>query len=212
LAALLLGANPAAAQKPNSGTSHMGGGIMYHAPHWSPDGRFLLVSANLDDDAEIYRIRADGTALRQLKRNMVSDDMARWSADGQRMLFESERSGAAAQYSMNLEGGDVRPERPDSVVSRSPDGATLLFESVRGGHGRLFLMTSSRTNAREIPTAGHAEQGRFSPDGRWIVFEQRAEMHRDIPKSHIVRTISLSGNIFSRTAVSRMTRKRPDNT
>ena len=47
-------------------------------------------------------------------------------------------------------------------------------------------MSSSRTNVREIAVAGHAEQGSFSPDGRSIVYEQRAAMHDDIPKSHIV--------------------------
>jgi len=186
VAALLSGASQGAAQKPNSGMPHMGGGIMYHAPQWSPDGLSLLASANLDGDAEIYLIRADGSSLRQLTRNTVADDMARWSADGRRVLFESDRSGTSAQYSMNLDGSDVRPETMDSVVSRSPDGKTLLFESVRGGRGRLYLMTSSRTNVRGIPTAGHAEQGSFSPDGSSIVFEQRAEMHRDIPKSNIV--------------------------
>lgn len=105
LAALLLGASQAAAQKPNSGMPHMGGGILYHAPQWSPDGRSLLASANLDGDTEIYLIRADGSALRQPTRNTVPDDMAHWSADGRRVLFESERSGAAAHYSMDLAGG-----------------------------------------------------------------------------------------------------------
>jgi hypothetical protein len=52
LAALLLGASQGAAQKPNSGMPHTGGGIMYHAPQWSPDGLWLLASANLDGDAE----------------------------------------------------------------------------------------------------------------------------------------------------------------
>lgn len=186
LAVLLSGANQAAAQKPNSGMPHMGGGVLYHAPQWSPDGLWLLASANLDGDAEIYLIRADGSALRQLTRNTVPDDIARWSTDGRRVLFESARSGATAQYSMNLDGSDVRPERPDSVVSRSPDGKTLLFESVRDGRGHLFLMTSSRTNVREISTAGHAEQGSFSPDGHSILFEQRAEMHQDISRSNVV--------------------------
>ena len=87
---------------------------------------------------------------------------------------------------MKRDGSDVRPSTPDSVVARSPDGKTLLFESVRDGRGRLFLMTSARTNAREIATARHAEQGNFSPDGKSIVFEQRNAVHDDIPHSQIV--------------------------
>ncbi len=186
LAVLLFCADQGAAQKPNSGMPHMGGGVMYHAPQWSRDGRWLVASANLDGDTETYLISADAKALRQLTHNTVADDMARWSADGRRVIFESDRSGTTARYSMSVDGSDLRPEPGDSVVSRSPDGRTLLFESVRGGRGRLFLMTSARTDAREIAAAGHAEQGSFSPDGRHIVFEQRRAMHEDIPKSAIV--------------------------
>jgi TolB protein len=164
---------------------HPAGTIMFHAPQWSPDRQWILVSANLDGDTEIYLVRPDGSALRQLTRNTIADDMARWSSDGRRVLFESERSGAA-QYSMNPDGTDVRVEPRDSVYSRSPDGRTLLFESVREGRGRLFTMTSARTNSREIATARHAEQGSFSPDGRWIVFEQRDAMHEQIATSQIV--------------------------
>jgi len=177
----------AIAQHPAGGMSHPHGGIMYHAPQWSPDGEWIVVSANVDGDTEIYLIRPDGSALRQLTRNTVPDDIARWSADGRRVIFESERSGQAAQYSMNLAGGDVRPEPLDSVTARSPDGTLLLFESVREGRGRLFTMTAQRTGAREITKAPrHAEQGTFSPDGRWVVFEQRDAMHEKIERSDIV--------------------------
>ena len=176
----------AAAQQPSGGMSHAHGGIMYHAPQWSPDGQWIVVSANVDGDTEIYLVRPDGSARRQLTHNAVPDDIARWSEDGRRVMFESERSGTKGQYSMDLYGGDVRAETVDSVVSRSPDRSTLLFESVRDGHGRLFTMTAARTGAREIPTARHAEQGSFSPDGRTIVFEQRDAMHEDIARSQIV--------------------------
>jgi Tol biopolymer transport system component len=172
------------AQQPHAMTH--GGGVMYHAPQWSPDGQWIVASTNRDGDTEVVLIRPDGSGLRQLTRNTVPDDMARWSRDGRRVLFQSDRSGSTAQYSMNPDGSDVRPEPLDSVSSRSPDGKTLLFEAVREGRGRLYLMTSARTNAREIATARHAEQGSFSPDGEWIVLEQRNAMHEDIARSEIV--------------------------
>ena len=185
IGSLVLG-NSLPGQKPNTGMPHMRGGIMYHAPQWSPDGQWLVVSANVDGDSEIYLVHPDGSAFRQLTHNHVPDDMARWSADGNRVLFESERSGKTTQYSMKLDGADVRAEPLDSVVSRTPDGKTLLFESTRGGRGRLFLMSAARANAREIAIAGHAEQGSFSPDGRSIVYERRDAMHDNVPKSEIV--------------------------
>jgi Tol biopolymer transport system component len=187
--ALLAGAMlsvAAEAQHPTTGMAHPHGGIMYHAPHWSRDGRWILASANLDGDTEIFLVRADGAELRQLTRNTVADDIARFSDDGRRVLFQSDRSGTTAEYSMNLDGSDVRPAARDSVLSRSPDGKTLLFESVRDGRGRLLTMSGDRTNPREIATARHAEQGSFSPDGRSIVFEQRDAMHEEIQVSQIV--------------------------
>ena len=171
---------------PGMGGMHAAPGmVMYHAPQWSRDGQWILVSANRERDMEIYLIRADGSAIRQLTRN-ESDDLARWSDDGQRVLVESSQAGRSRWSSMKPDGSDVRSFEPDSVVSRSPDGQTLLFESVRNGRGRLFLMTSARSNAREITTARHAEQGSFSPDGKSIVFEQRDSMHGDIPHSQVV--------------------------
>ena len=171
---------------PGMGGMRSGPGmLMYHAPQWSPDGQWILVSANRERDMEVYLIRADGSAIRQLTRN-ESEGLARWSDDGQRILVESSQVGGAKWFSMKPDGSDVRPFTPDSVISRSPDGKTLLFESVRDGRGRLFLMTAARTNAREITTARHAEQGSFSPDGRSIVFEQRDAMHDDVPHSQIV--------------------------
>ena len=176
----------AQAASPGMGSMHAAPGmVMYHAPQWSPDGQWILVSANRERDMEIYLIRADGSAIRQLTHN-ESDDLARWSDDGQRILVQSTQAGRSKWSSMKLDGSEARPFAPDSVVSRSPDGKTLLFESVRDGRGRLFLMTAAHTDAREIATARHAEQGSFSPDGKLIVFEQRNAMHDDIPHSQII--------------------------
>ena len=184
--ALVLVSAPVAAQHTPGAMSHAAGAIMYHGAAWSPDGKWILSSANLDGDTEIYLVRADGGTLQQLTRNTVPDDMARWSEDGRRVLFDSHREGQHAQYSMNPDGSDLRVLARDSVISRSADGKTLLFESVREGRGRLFTMASDRTNPREIAAGPHAEQGSFSPDGQWIVLEQRDAMHDKIPFSQIV--------------------------
>ena len=185
-AGILASISLASAQHPSRGMTHAPGAIMYHAPTWSPDGSWILASANRDGDTEIYLVRGDGGELRQLTRNTVADDIARWSDDGRRVVFESDRAGPTATYSMNPDGSDVRPAARDSVTSRSADGRTLLFESVREGRGRLFIMSTDRTNVREVATARHAEQGSFSQDGRRIVFEQRDAVHEEIRASQIV--------------------------
>jgi Tol biopolymer transport system component len=183
---MLAPCSAAMAQDSMGAMSHGNGAVMYHAPQWSPDGQWIVVSANVGGDTEIFLVRPDGSARRQLTTNTVADELARWSEDGRRIRFQSDRTGKTASFTMNVDGTDVRPASRDSVISRSPDGAILLFETVRDGRGRLYTMSAARTDAREIRTARHAEQGSFSPDGRTIVFEQRDSMHEGIRESEII--------------------------
>jgi len=165
---------------------HQHGGVMYHAPFWSPDGQWILATANLDGDTEIYLLRSDGQAMRQLTRNAVPDELARWSDDGRRILFLRTGPAGEGQFSMALDGTDLRPEPRDSVTARSPDGTVLLFEAVREGRGRLYLMNADRTGAKPISGDRHTEQGSFSPNGQLLVWEERDAMHDRIAESQVV--------------------------
>ena len=169
-----------------AGAQHAhGGAVMYHGPRWSPDGQWILSSANLDGDPEIYLIRADGRELKQLTRNNTADDMAWWSEDGRRIVFISRRADTTAQFSMALDGSDIRPQPRDSVIARSPDGRTLLFETIRDGRAQLFAMTADRTSARLVSRHRYAEQGSISPDGKLLVYEERDSAH-EIERSQII--------------------------
>ncbi len=161
-------------------------GPMYHFPQWSPDGKSILVSATLDGDSELYLLPVDGGAPRKLTDNRAGDDKAVWIDGGRSILFESDRRGRLELLIMNADGTDQRPagiERPGPV---SPDGRTRLTEEVVDG--RQVLVALGRDGARRIVTTGPAaEQGSYSPDGRWIVFEQRsAEAPDNIPLSNVV--------------------------
>lgn len=49
-------------------------------PAWSPDGRHLAFVSDRDGDAEIYLVRADGTAPTRLTRARGADWLPRWIA------------------------------------------------------------------------------------------------------------------------------------
>ena len=148
-AGILASISLASAQHPSRGMTHAPGAIMYHAPTWSPDGSWILASANRDGDTEIYLVRGDGGELRQLTRNTVADDIARWSDDGRRVVFESDRAGPTATYSMNPDGSDVRPAARDSVTSRSADGRPCCSSRCgRVGGGCSSCPPTARTYAR----------------------------------------------------------------
>jgi len=65
---------------------------------WAPDGRITFVSnrpapSDGSRDVEIYLMDADGGHLRQLTDNSAGDWLARWSPDGTRFVFYTDRDG-----------------------------------------------------------------------------------------------------------------------
>ena len=50
-------------------------GVMYHSPQWSPDGRWILVSATLDGDADLYLISTRGEPTKKLTDNSALPDV-----------------------------------------------------------------------------------------------------------------------------------------
>jgi dipeptidyl aminopeptidase/acylaminoacyl peptidase len=110
----------------------------------APDGRTLAFTVTrLDEEADDYRsaiwvVPADGsTPARRLTSGGSKDSAPRWSPDGTRLAFLSDRDGGKAQvYVLDVNGGEARqlgtiPEGAGAPVW-SPDG-TRLVSVVRTG-------------------------------------------------------------------------------
>ena len=72
-------------------------------PRYSPDGRFLALSAHVDGDRDIWVFRADGTPYRRVTLDMANDRDPTFSADGDWLFFSSDRTGIANIYAVELE-------------------------------------------------------------------------------------------------------------
>lgn len=87
-------------------------------PAWSPDGKLIAYSGSTgvfnSEEAnatyEIYVMNADGSSVRQLTSNSSFDGNPRWSPDGTRLVFASDRHarGQSEVYTMNADGSNVR--------------------------------------------------------------------------------------------------------
>jgi Tol biopolymer transport system component len=148
--------------------------IMFHYPRWSPDGKWLVMTANVDgDDEEVWIVSSDGKERRKLTDNAVADTNADWHPDGTRIVFERHGADGVKRLMMNIDGTQVR----DADVQRSHAVAGLVVEERRTADRQAIVVIEKDGKVRRISEVGWAEQPSVSPDGRFIVFEQRESPH-----------------------------------
>jgi TolB protein len=72
-------------------------GAANFAPTFTPDGKHLVFSSNVDDPQrrrfELYRIGVDGTGLRRITYGREFDAFPMFSPDGKRLVWASNRNG-----------------------------------------------------------------------------------------------------------------------
>ena len=108
-----------------------------------------------------------------------NDEQPRWSPDGRRVAFKSNRSGSYNLYVMNADGSNVVRLTDHSLNDHDPtwlpDGESLVFSSERDrGLGRLDLyrLWLADGSVERLTTffQGYAFMPTVSPDGAWVAF------------------------------------------
>jgi Tol biopolymer transport system component len=147
------------------------------SPDVSPDG-VSLVFASRGTQEDIWISAANGTSPRQLTDDTYRDRLPRWSPDGSRIAFYSNRSGDWQLWSIRPDGGGLQQltyAKPGNVFypAWSPDGNRLVCNLV--GHAPFIIMMdkSWREQTPEVLPLpdGDAEflASSWSPDGRKLV-------------------------------------------
>jgi Tol biopolymer transport system component len=102
-------------------------------PDVSPAGDWLVYSSQGERQEDIYLIKTDGSARRQLTNDPFNDRSPRWSPDGSRIAFYSDRSGRYEIWLINVDGTGLRQATFTSGSSSvypvwSPDSSHLVFK------------------------------------------------------------------------------------
>jgi TolB protein len=166
-------------------------------PDWSPDGK-LIAYANLKpaergiSTVNVERALAgDHSATRVLTRTNnpdVPEEIPKWSPDGRRLLFSSNRRPSFDIWVVDADGRNLRDLTPRSsleyVASWSPTGARIVFGSNRAAKsesgGDLYSIRFDGTGLLRL-TRGSGNFGpAWSPDGRWIAFTSNRSGNTEI--------------------------------
>lgn len=143
-------------------------------------GSKIAFASNRDGRVQLYVMNSDGSGQYRLDNGAGNDDAPRFSPDGSKILFQSDRddpaSGANDIYVMSVGGGGqtrlTTDPNDDSAPSWSPDGSKVVFQSLRDGqHYQIYLMNADggvQVNLSNSPS--NDRQPAWSPNGSKVAF------------------------------------------
>jgi Tol biopolymer transport system component len=160
----------------------------YRSPRVSRDGKF--VAFDTDDGEEVVWIYdlAGGSAPRRLTFGGQNRAPV-WSPDSQWIAFQSDRDGDAAVFRQRADGSGsaerlTKAEQGVAYVpqSWSADGDHLLITKQKD---QRFTLVTLRLTDRTLTPFGDVQsieptEAAFSPDGRWVLYQSRADRTREV--------------------------------
>jgi len=160
----------------------------YH-PALSPDGREVLYTAKTRTTMNIWKADLTSGIVQQLT-DQSSDQLPKWSPDGKRIAFLSERDGTSHIYLMESDGTNrtrlTTKKSAESEMAWSPDGNTIAFLSPGsvsdGQKAHVMVSGLDGSDYRNLTAGVNAEHGQiaWSPDSGRVAYTSRRNRQFDI--------------------------------
>ena len=162
-------------------------GLVSYWHGWSPDGRTLAYCAKRNDNFDVYTIPAEGGEEKRLTTAEGLDDGPDYTADGNFIYWNSERTGLMKIWRMKPDGSQQEQVTTDGDYADwfphpSPDGQWLVFlsfdKSVQGHPASkdvlLRIMPLAGGKPKALATLfggqGTINVPSWSPDSKFVAF------------------------------------------
>ncbi len=153
-------------------------------PVWSPDGRFIALSAWQDGQRDLWLFNADGSPYRRVTMDPAMDRDPAFSADGRTLYFASDRSGVSNLYAVDMETESL------FQVTNVTTGA---FQPSPSPDGRLLIWQEFSFRGYQL-MRGVVDRALWQPAGALpLSFEHRGSLAAAIPGGPLPEAPALAG-------------------
>jgi eukaryotic-like serine/threonine-protein kinase len=174
----------------------------YQTPRISPKGQELVFSLSDGKERNIFLYNfAAKTAMRRLSFAGSSNRWPIWSNGGAQIMFESNRENGSSIMLQRADGTG----QPASVSRLAPGSGVRFVPSDWAAHNPLTLLTMvsdgrtenhietfvfpAKTRESFVADPGRQQNGQFSPDGHWVLYESEESGRPEIyiqPYPHVL--------------------------
>lgn len=149
-------------------------------PALSPDERYVATSRELEGNREIWLFDIARGVFSRFTFETAANHSPRWSPDGKRIVYNSDRSGVFELFVKSTTGAE-QTEQPlpaatqnNSASDWSRDGRFVLFRNLNPETSHDLWAVSVDGDHKSFPVATTSfveADGQFSPDGKWVAFQ-----------------------------------------
>ena len=152
-------------------------------PDYSPKGDVVAFQAYKGGTFHIWTMKPDGSGLRQITSGHGDDREPRFSPDGKKIAFASDRAfkGSYDIWVVDVASGGLNQwtaaAADEYEPAWSPDGAEIAFVSGVGINGTSIQAANATGQSHIVVTApagAHLNSPTWSPDGKQVAYTQFA--------------------------------------